>query len=114
MIALQQSSYSRWYLHIVAGAFAVLCGISSIRYGWIAAVGGGSVPILTQVLCLLFAGAAITYFVRPRVGHHAMLSLSIVVVLMNASTGTAAANAFWFLVCAVLLLPMLSRRSAAS
>jgi hypothetical protein len=66
------------------------------------------------MFCVLFTIAAVVYFIRPRAGHYAILGLTIAVLLANASTGPAKANMFWLFIGAILLVPLLSRRSAAS
>jgi hypothetical protein len=110
LMTMPSDRYDRWYFRIVAAVFAFICGASAVRYGWYDVANTGSAPVSTQVLCFLFTVAAIAYFVRPRLGHHAMAGLTAIVLLTQAPAGPAGANAFWFFIAAILLLPMLLSR----
>ena len=111
---LKIEHYDRWYLRLIAGIFAFFGVSSTIRYIFLDIWGTGFVAASTQALCFGFTAAAVTFFFRPRLGHHAMLVLTLLVLITHAASGPADANAFWFLVAAILLLPILSRRTASA
>lgn len=92
----------------------MLCGFSAIRYVWWDIWGTGWVAASTQAMCFGFTAAAAVFFFRPRLGHHAMLGLTVLVLLTHAASGPADANVFWFLVAAILLLPILPRPTASA
>lgn len=107
--------YDRGYLRLLAAVFVLLCGLSTLRYLWIDLLGGGSVPLVTQIVCLLFTVSGIVYFIRPRLGHHALLGLTSFVLLTHAGSGPPSGDVFWYLVLGFLLLPYLpTRRRLAS
>jgi hypothetical protein len=106
--------YEHWYLRIVAAIFAVLCGVSVIRYCWNDLSTSASVPAMTQLLCFLFTIGAIAYFIRPRLGHHAMLALALIVLLTHAHNAAREANAFWLMIVVVLAIPLFRTDSQLS
>jgi hypothetical protein len=101
--------YDRWYLRMFAAVVLVLCGSCSVRYAWLDATGGGTVPVTTQMLCFLLTAAAVLYFIRPRTGHHTLLGLTALVLVAKAPDGPPEAAAFWLLVSVLLALPYAAR-----
>lgn len=102
--------YDHWYLRVLASTVAIFCAISSARYVWLELGGNASVSILTQVLCFLFAGAAILYFLRPRLAHHTLLALTVFILLAKGPDGPPMAVTFWVFVAMLLVMPYLAFR----
>ena len=101
--------FDRWYLRLLAGIFAILCGLSTLRYLWIDFFSDGFVPLAIQIVCFLFTAAAIGYWVKPRLGHHALLGLTVFILSTHVG-GHLAEYVFWFFVLGLLLLPYLPER----
>ena len=106
----ETTDFDRWYVRLLAVYFTLLCGVCSVRYLWMDITGNGYVPLLTQLFCFAVTAASIVFFVHPRLGHHLLLSLTVIVLLYFAPTGPAQANLFWLFVAALLGMPLLFPR----
>lgn len=102
-------SWDRPYLRLLAGVFGLLCGISTVRCGWLTLSGTASVPLLPSVFCALLAAGGILYFIRPRAGHHLLLGTALLVLALHGAAGPAGANIFWLLTIGLLLIPCFLR-----
>ena len=106
--------FDRWYLRLIAGLFALLCSVSSLRYLWMDITGDALIPLVVQVVCLLFAVCGLVYFVWPKLGHHTLLALSIGVFVTHAGAGQRSADMFWLCLIGLLLIPYFGHRYFAT
>ena len=113
-MAERTTDFDRWYLWLLAMFFAFACGACSVRYVWMDFADAGYVPMSTQILCFALTVASIAYFIRPKLGHHVLLALTVAVLLFASPAGPAEAVVFWLFVGGLLVLPWLSRQSKLS
>jgi hypothetical protein len=103
--------YNRIYLRVLAGTYLMLCGACSLYY---AALDLGAwreaalvpVPWHVQILCLLAALSAGVYFIRPRMGHHGLLAVTLAVLIMGRAGMSADECGFHLIVLMLLCLPL--------
>jgi len=108
--------YDRWYLKLLAVYWGTVgigasCYYLSLRNNPTALLPRFSV-FMTTVMTI----GSITYFFKPRWGHHILLALSVIALLMKGSEASvsdaASAHMYWAIMTGILLLPMIRRRDA--
>ena len=101
---------TRWYLTALATVYLALCAVGSLHHLWVQVWQGGTIPVLNQMLCLGFAIAAGTYFLRPRVGHIALAALTGLTLIAIGTTDPGA-TAFHLCMLLVLLVPFYRKQN---
>jgi len=99
----------KWYLKLIAGAFFILCGFSSVRYVVMnVSLIDGSVPISTQILRLSGTIAAILYFIRPMLGCSGLVAVCFYALVLSVRVVDSEAVVFYCVVISTILIPVLN------
>ena len=99
---------NKWYLSSLAGAYLILCGISSIRYlAMDMSLIPGHVPVFTQVLCFAATIAAALYFFRPMMGCMGLAIVTLLALNQAAIARNPTAVVFHVIILLVLSVSVL-------
>jgi hypothetical protein len=103
--------YNRLYLRMLAGTYLMLCGASTVYYAGLDLGGSRDAAFLppawhVQVLCLMAAVSAGVYFVRPRIGHHGLVAVTLAVLVMGGAEMAPKERLFHLAVLVLLCLPL--------
>ncbi len=103
--------YNRLYLRVLAGMYLMLCGACSVYYAGLDLSAWREATLVpppwhVQVVCLLAALSAGVYFIRPRLGHHGLLAVTLVVLLVGRDEMPAKERVFHLIVLLLLCLPL--------
>jgi hypothetical protein len=107
---MKDNTGRRWYLTALAAVYLALCSVGCLSYLSLQfRSDAGTVPVPQQALCLAFAIAAGTYFMRARVGHIALTVLTVL-TLVGIGTTNPGATAFHLFILLVLAVPLMRKR----
>ena len=99
-----------WYLTSVAAIYLVLCSTFCVYNASLyVRPNSATVPLAVQLICLGMAVSAGVYFLNARLGHKALLVLTIV-TLIHIGTSDPKATMLHLIVLSVLLLPFIRRQ----
>lgn len=98
-----------WQATLVAVVYLPVCVAASVYYAVLLFRGADvSVPVPALILCPLMAVSAAACFFSPRVGHGALLGLTLL-ALLAVGTSDARAAAFHMVVLGLLAAPIILR-----
>lgn len=102
----------RWYLTLIAATYLLFCSTACLYYVSLHfQADAPTVSWTVQLTCLGLAIAAGTYFIRPRLGHLALLALTVLTLFFLQTTDPKA-SAFHAVVLGILLMPFVFRRTS--
>lgn len=104
----------RWYLTLLAAIYLLTCSAACLYYASLHfRADAPSAPWPAQWICLGMALAAGAYFVRPRLGHKALLALTVLTLFVLQTTDPKA-TVFHCIVLGILLIPFVPRGARAN